>query len=353
MSKPAPSRPGDSPLYVAGRPGWTDPNVTGVGRLPSRVPLIPYPTAELARVGVRGASPWMRSLNGVWDFRIVANPNKVTWADIDDSSGSSLSGAPSSSAGATGDPADSWQPITVPGAWNDVRNLSGDEGGSKHPERGLPHYTNVLMPFDEEPPLVPSEDNPTGIFRTFVEFDAEWMARRVVLQLGGTDSMHFVFVNGAAAGVGTDTRMTSEYDITNLVRQGRNTITIVVVRWSANSWLEDQDQWWMSGITREVLLLSLGRVSIEQVKVVTGALNPQSDAPVGTLDAEVHVRFTTTPEPLWTVRCRVESLVGEVVQARTRADQTYPGPFLPGRIGGAQPGQVELPTPTPTAPTRR
>ncbi len=347
MSKAAQSRSGDSPLYVAGRPGWTDPNVTGVGRLPSRVPLIPYPTAELARVGVRGASPWMRSLNGVWDFRIVANPDKVTWADVDDSSDSSGSSGSSGSsvsggtASTTLSPADQWQPITVPGAWNDVRNLSGDEGGSKHPERGLPHYTNVLMPFDEEPPLVPSQDNPTGIFRTFVDLDADWMARRVVLQLGGTDSMHFVFVNGAAAGVGTDARMTSEYDITDLVRLGRNTLTIVVVRWSANSWLEDQDQWWMSGITREVLLLSLGRVSIEQVKAVTGALDPLSDTPVGTLDAEVHVRFAKTPRPGWTVRCRVESLVGQIVHARTRADETYPGPFLPGRIGGAQPGQVE------------
>ncbi len=290
---------------------------------------MPYPSAELARGGVRGSSPWMRSLNGVWDFRLLPNPDSVTWADVADET-PGLSGVRGS-----------WQPITVPGAWNDVRNFTGDGGENLHPDRGLPHYTNVLMPFAEEPPRVPTLDNPTGIYRTSFDLNAEWMARRVVLQLGGTDSMHFVFVNGAPAGIGTDTRMTSEYDITELVTSGRNIVTVVVVRWSANSWLEDQDQWWMSGITRDVLLLSVGSVAIEQVKAITGAIDPLSDARTGTIDAEVHVKFATTAQPGWTVRCRVESIEGNLVQAHTRADESYPGPYLPGRIGGAQPGHVE------------
>ena len=330
MSKPAgPQHSSSHPLYVAGLPGWTQPTVTGIGRLPSRAPLVPYPTIELARVGVRGTTPWMRSLNGVWDFRLLPNPDEVSWADVADES-----------PGLADEPG-SWGPINVPGAWNDVRNFAGDGGEALHPERGLPHYTNVLMPFGEEPPNVPHDNNPTGIYRTSVDLDNAWIQRRVVLQLGGTDSMHWVFVNGRPGGVGTDTRVTSEYDITDLVHVGRNIVTIVVVRWSANSWLEDQDQWWMSGITRDVSLLSLGHVSVEQVKALTGALDPLSPSPTGTLEAEVHVRFSQDPQPGWTVRCRVETPQGELVSARTRADETYPGPFLPGRIGGAQPGQVE------------
>jgi beta-galactosidase len=230
----------------------------------------------------------------------------------------------------------------VPGAWNDVRNFTGENGDSLHPERGTPHYTNVLMPFDDEPPLVPIDNNPTGIYRTFVDLDEQWNARRTILQLGGTDSMHYVFVNGLAVGIGTDTRVTSEYDITDQVRQGRNTITVVVVRWTASTWLEDQDQWWMSGITREVLLLSVGQVHVQTIRATTGALNPLSDEPTGTLDAEVHVRFAAGPPQFgWTVRCDLETRTGDAVAGYTRADESYPSPFLPGKLGGAQPGQVD------------
>ncbi len=258
----------------------------------------------------------------MWSFRLRPNPQAVTWDDV-------------------ADEGPEWGPITVPGAWNDVRNFAGDGGDALHPERGLPHYTNVLMPFDEEPPFVPVENNPTGIYRTFVDLDSSWTQRRTILQLGGTDSMHYVFVNGIGVGVGTDTRITSEYDITEQLHEGRNTIVVVVVRWSASSWVEDQDQWWMSGITREVLLLSLGDVHLHHVRATTGVIDPLAPSPTGTLDAEVHVRFATAPFAAWTVRCELESRSGESVIGTTRIDNAYPLPFLPGKLGGAQPGQVD------------
>ncbi len=309
------------PLFIAGVPGWSQPTITGIGRLPSRAPLVPYPTADQARSASR-TSPWVRNLNGVWNFRLRANPMDVTWADISDEG-------------------PEWEPITVPGPWNDARNFSTGTTPGLHPERGLPHYTNVLMPFDEEPPHGPAR-NPTGVYRTFAEVPANWIDRRVVLQLGGTDSMHYVFVNGVAAGVGTDTRVTSEYDITDYMREGTNTLVIVVIRWTASTWLEDQDQWWMCGITRDVQLMSLAPTHIQHVRATTNARDPLSDAPTGTLDAEVHVRFSEgPPAPGWVVRCRVEQLDASDVSGHLRSDESYPGPFLPGRIGGAQPGQVD------------
>jgi beta-galactosidase len=311
------------PLYIAGQPSWTQPTLTGVGRLPSRAPLIPFPNEDLARAGVRGASPWMQNLSGVWSFRLVANPQSVTWSDV-------------------ADEGTEWGPIMVPGAWNDVRNFSGEGGDALHPERGTPHYTNVLMPFDDEPPMVPQDNNPTGVYRTFVDLDSTWTSRRTILQLGGTDSMHHVFVNGQPVGVGTDTRVTSEYDITDVVHEGRNTVIIVVIRWSASTWLEDQDQWWMAGITREVLLLSVGQVHMQHVRATTGARNVLSPDPTGTLDAEVHIRFAAgPPQRGWSIRCQVETRDGKVVSGHTRADESYPLPFLPGKLGGAQPGQIE------------
>jgi beta-galactosidase len=318
---PLPQSQRPHPLFIAGVPGWSQPTVTGIGRLPSRAPLVPYPNADQAR-GASRTSPWVRSLNGVWNFRLRTNPIDVTWADVSDEG-------------------PEWEPIAVPGPWNDARNFGTDHTPGLHPDRGLPHYTNVLMPFDEEPPFGPLH-NPTGVYRNFFDVPANWADRRTVLQLGGTDSMHYVFVNGVAAGVGTDTRVTSEYDITPYMREGTNTLVIVVVRWTSNSWLEDQDQWWMSGITRDVHLLSLAPTHIQHVRATTNAKDPLSNAPVGTLDAEVHVAFGTgSPPPGWSVRCRLENLDGTDVHGYLRADDSYPGPFLPGRIGGAQPGQVD------------
>jgi beta-galactosidase len=265
----------------------------------------------------------MRNLSGVWSFRLIRNPQSVTWSDVSDEG-------------------PEWGPIMVPGAWNDVRNFTGEGGDGLHPERGTPHYTNVLMPFDEEPPCVPLENNPTGIYRTFVDLDSSWTTRRTILQLGGTDSMHFVFVNGTPVGMGSDTRMTSEYDISSFVREGRNTVVVVVVRWSAFSWLEDQDQWWMAGITREVLLLSLGAVHIQHVRATTGVHDPLSAEPTGLLDAEVHIRFASgSPQNGWTVKCELENRAGQLVSGSTRVDDSYPLPFLPGKLGGAQPGQID------------
>jgi beta-galactosidase len=306
------------PLFIGGRPGWTEPGLTGIGRLASRAPITPYPTPESARTGVRERSPWFRDLTGVWDFRLKPNPTSVTWADIIDEG-------------------PEWEQITVPGTWNDVRNFDNGVTPPLHGDRGTPHYTNVLMPFGEEPPFVPAEDNPTGIYRTFVDVDAAWMQRRTVLHLGGTDSMHYVFVNGQPVGVGTDTRMTSEYDITEAMRTGRNTVVVVVVRWSANTWLEDQDQWWMSGITREVILLSLGNTHLHHVRVSTDVIDPLGDEPAGVLTAEAHIRFATGVATAgWTVRTRLETVDGSPVSGYTQPDDTYPLPLLPGQVGLAQ-----------------
>jgi beta-galactosidase len=309
----------DHPLYVGGQPGWTQPTLTGLGRLDARAPLVPYPSIDVARSGMRERSPWFMDLSGVWDFRLRRNPAIVTWDDL-------LDEGPE------------WEQIMVPGPWNDARN-AGEDG--LHPDRGLPHYTNVLMPFDEEPPFTPSAANPTGIYRTFFILDATWASRRTVLQLGGTDSMHWVFVNGRPVGIGTDTRVTSEYDLSSFVREGRNTVVVVVVRWSANSWLEDQDQWWMSGITREVTLVSVSPVHIHHLRAQTNVERPLGPGRLPTLRAEAHVRFADGQvENGWSTRFSLEELDGRPISGVFRSDDTYPLPFLPGRLAGSQPGEV-------------
>ncbi|MCL1888510.1 MAG: DUF4981 domain-containing protein, partial [Kiritimatiellaeota bacterium] len=129
-----------------------------------------------------------------------------------------------------------------------------------------PHYTNVIMPFKNDAPRVPDE-NPTGVYRTTFTLPAGWEKRRTVLQVNGAESVGYIYVNGKPAGMSKDSRLPSEYDLTPFLREGENTLAIMVIRWSDSSYLEDQDCWWQAGLYRDVLLYSQDTLFIEDVTV--------------------------------------------------------------------------------------
>ncbi|WP_460660179.1 glycoside hydrolase family 2 TIM barrel-domain containing protein [Kribbella swartbergensis] len=137
-----------------------------------------------------------------------------------------------------------WDTIAVPGHWQ----LGG---------YGAPAYTNVVYPFPLEPPFVPT-DNPTGDYVRTVTIPADWAGSRVVLRFEGVDSRFAVHVNGELVGWSSGSRLPSEFDLTDVVAPGKEArIAVRVHQWSAGSYVEDQDMWWLSGIFREVNLLAL------------------------------------------------------------------------------------------------
>jgi beta-galactosidase len=200
---------------------WTDPGVLSIGRLPMHVPL---PLADDAR----------RSLDGQWQFHLFAGPDAVPASAV------------------TGPTPIGGRSVAVPGNWT-VQD-TGD----------FPHYTNVQMPFPGPPPHLP-EHNPTGVYRRTFTTGRGWKRHRIVLHLGGAESVHAVYVNDTFVGYGTDSRLPSEYDITDTVVPGTNHLAIVVVRYSAQSYVEDQDQWWMAGLHRSVWIEARTPVSIADV----------------------------------------------------------------------------------------
>ena len=162
-----------------------------------RVPTVAYDSVEAARAGDLSASR-QRSLNGAWRLRLFDSPDEATL-----------------------EPAGAAHAVEVPGNW--TMQGTGD----------LPHYTNVQMPFDGPPPRLP-EHNPTGVYHRSFTAPRAWMrGRRIVLHIGGAESVHAAYINGQFAGYGTDSRLASEYDITDLVHAGSNDVAVVVVRYSA------------------------------------------------------------------------------------------------------------------------
>ncbi|TDD29131.1 DUF4981 domain-containing protein [Kribbella turkmenica] len=182
-----------------------------------------------------------------------------------------------------------WDTIAVPGHWQ----LSG---------YGAPAYTNVVYPFPLEPPFVPT-DNPTGDYVRTVTVPADWAGARVVLRFEGVDSRFAVHVNGELAGWSSGSRLPSEFDVTDLVAPGKEArIAVRVHQWSAGSYVEDQDMWWLSGIFREVNLLALRPGAPTDVFVHasyadgTGTLSVDSDVAGTVVVPELGLEFATGDE---------------------------------------------------------
>ncbi|PJJ70735.1 beta-galactosidase [Diaminobutyricimonas aerilata] len=155
--------------------------------------------------------------------------------------------------------ASDWDEIRVPSHWvlEDVTVPWAAEPRMSAPRRDEhgPLYTNTAFPFPIDPPHVPDE-NPTGDYRLVFELPAEWPAGRTLLRFQGVDSCALVHLNGERLGWSTGSRLPFEFDVTAHLRPGRNVLAVRVHRWSAGSYLEDQDMWWLPGIFRDVELLA-------------------------------------------------------------------------------------------------
>ncbi|KAL2832621.1 glycosyl hydrolases family 2, TIM barrel domain-containing protein [Aspergillus cavernicola] len=200
------------------------------------------------------------SLNGNWDFNYVPSPLLAPAPD-----------APSVSEA-------EWKPIAVPGHWQ----LQG---------YGRPHYTNVIFPFPSCPPYVPSE-NPTGTYRRTFYVPSEWDASsQLRLRFDGVDSAYHIWVNGVEVGYAQGSRNPAEFDISAIAKRGEaNEVFVRVYQWSDASYIEDQDQWWLSGIFRDVNLIAFpSEARIEDYRVQIQLDKDYVDA-----DLSVSVDLTAT-----------------------------------------------------------
>ena len=215
---------------------WEQPEVFSVNKLPARATLTPYATT--AKALERGASEWVMDISGAWKFHWSATP----------------SNAPDGFE-AVGYDDSAWGVMPVPGNWE----INGC---------GMPIYTNVTYPFPKNPPFIPHTDNPTGCYRHTFAIPAEWEGRRVVLHFESGLAAMYVWVNGCEVGYSEGTKTAVEFDITDMVRVGDNTLAVKGLRWADGSYLEDQDFWRLSGFDRAVKVYTTDRVRIADMFVV-------------------------------------------------------------------------------------
>ena len=263
---------------------WADPQLTSRGRLPMHA----VPHADRL------------PLDGEWRFQLLHRPDDAVVAD-------------------------GWRAIAVPGCW------------TMQDTWDRPHYTNVQMPWPQRPPDVP-EENPTGVYERAFTVPEAWAGKRVVLHVGAAESVLIVALNGVELGAGKDSHLAQEYELTDRLEPGDNTLRLTVVKWSDASFVEDQDQWWHGGITRPVYLYATGPAYLADIGVDAG-LAP--DDTTGTLSLEVQVGWRPGHRgPGWRVEALLEGL-GHVLAAEVASaprppgssgDFAVPGPPRRGRL---------------------
>ncbi|MBD0741593.1 glycoside hydrolase family 2 TIM barrel-domain containing protein [Streptomyces sp. CBMA152] len=214
------------------------------------------------------------SLNGRWRFRLAAT------ADAHDDAFA----APGYDAG-------EWDEVRVPGHW--VLQGDGAFGG--------PIYTNHLYPFPVDPPRVPTE-NPTGDHLRVFDLPDDWPPNGdAVLRFDGVESCARVWLNGQELGHFKGSRLAHEFAVGPLLRARGNVLAVRVHQWSAGSYLEDQDQWWLPGIFRDVTLLHRPEGCVADFFVHTaydhrtgeGTLRVDSEVPGRVTVAELGIDIAT------------------------------------------------------------
>ncbi|AHF89612.1 beta-galactosidase [Opitutaceae bacterium TAV5] len=219
---------------------WENPEVTSLNKLPPRATFHGYPTARQSLAGKRENSSRFLRLDGEWQLHMASSPDEARqWI-----------------ATHAATPCNDWSSVRVPGSLETQGH-------------GSPHYTNIKMPFDDEPPCVPAA-NPTAVYRRVFDIPPDWRGRRIVIHFGGADSVLAVYVNGIAVGLSKDSKLPAEFDITAAVRaHGEvNELLAVVIKWSDASFVEDQDMWWFSGLHREVFLFATPQTYLADIHAV-------------------------------------------------------------------------------------
>ncbi|SDD72663.1 glycoside hydrolase family 2 TIM barrel-domain containing protein [Auraticoccus monumenti] len=272
----------DAPSAQAEATGPSGTDVADVSYLTSTSPGRGARTAP--RSWLHGDAPTL-SLDGEWRFRLLPAVPGTAGAG-----GVLPAGEGPTDFADPGYDDSGWESITLPTHW--VLRPDG--------AWGRPIYTNVQLPIPLDPPNVPDE-NPTGDHRLALDVPAGWTdgSERVLLRFDGVESTYRVWVNGAEVGVSTGSRLATEFDVTAHVRAGEtNTVAVRVHQWSAATYLEDQDQWWLPGIFRDVTLVARPAAGITDLWLRAGYSGPVAGSGAGTLEVELDARPEAFPVTL-------------------------------------------------------
>ena len=213
-------------------------NVLHENTMPARAYYIPASKRMDNLMEHREESDRMQLLNGTWKFQYYNSIYDIQESFFEKDYDT-----------------EKFDEIQVPSVWQ-------MEGYDTH------QYTNIRYPFPFDPPYVP-QDIPCGAYvHTFV-YHKDENAPKALLNFEGVDSCFYVWINGSYVGYSQVSHMTSEFDVTDVLQDGTNTVAVLVMKWCDGSYLEDQDKFRMSGIFRDVYILKRPKQAISDYHIKT------------------------------------------------------------------------------------
>ncbi len=220
---------------------WQTESISEINREPMHASYFVFESKEVALQNDWQNSANYLNLNGRWKFNWVESPAKAPKdfyaVNFDDSK---------------------WDDFKVPATW-EVHGY------------GYPIYVNIKYEFEHlmkpDPPQVPVDYNPVGSYRRKITIHKNWSGKEIFIHFGSAKSNLFVWVNGEFAGYGEDGKLPSEFNITKFVKAGENVIAFQVYRWSDGTYLECQDMWRVSGVTRDCYIYARHPVHLRDFEV--------------------------------------------------------------------------------------
>ena len=280
---------------------WENPSVISINKESARAHFFDFESKELAFINDIDGSNFYQSLNGKWKFYYSLNPDErpkeFMKNDFDVST---------------------WDDIEVPGSWE-------MQGWS------VPVYVNVQYPFPVNPPLVPHDYNRVGSYRNNFDLPSSWLDRDIFIQFDGVRSAFYLWINGKFIGYSQDSKTPAEFNITDFVVSGENSVSLEVYRFSDGSYLEGQDTWRISGIERNVFISAKPKIRVNDFSVkadldslykdghfelVMDLINNSNDSSDITIQGELS-RFSHSKDPVFSFKRKISITDKDTVQYKS------------------------------------
>ncbi len=223
---------------------WQDEKVNSINREPMHSTYFAFESPDLAAMGVKDHSSRFMSLNGSWKFNWVEKPadkpKEFFNLTYDDSS---------------------WKLFEIPGIWE----VNG-YGDAIYTNTGY-EFSNLIKP---APPKVPTEFNPVGSYRRTITIPDSWKGQEVFIQFGAVRSNLWLWVNGKFVGYSEDSKLPAEFNLTKFIKPGQNLIAFQSMRWCDGNYLECQDMWRVTGVSRDVYMYARNPQHIRDLEIIPG-----------------------------------------------------------------------------------
>lgn len=236
---------------------WEDLSVFSINTEDAHTTLNLFQNESQALKLNKEQSTLYQSLNGTWSFYLAKNPLEVPNGfhkeDYDRSN---------------------WGTIPVPSNWQ----FHTDD---------FPLYTNIIYPYEINPPNMPQDYNPIGCYWRTFKVKKELLNKQLFMHFGAVNSAFYIWVNGVKVGYSEGSKTPAEFDISSYLKEGENNVALEVIRWSDGTYLEDQDFWRLSGIERDVYLYAQPKVALRDFFVKA---NLDTDYNDGELSLEIQLK---------------------------------------------------------------